>query len=283
MNLRSILLKPVLWTTFIVVSCLFPPAQSSGAEIIRVRGSESASGMVDSYAREFMVNHPDCNIVVSGGQESGWPSFLKKESEIGMSSFKIQDQERQAAKEKDMDVEEAIVGWGGIAIIVHPSNRLAELTVDQVRKVFTGRYTNWNQLGAYANEPISVYIVGEKRSETVEYMTKEFLKAPFGQYVMPKTYFRLIATTVAEEPYSIGFVRYRNILKLKDQGLENKVKILAIKGDEQSPAVLPSRSTLDDRTYPISRPYYLYMDRKKAGNLAGQFYDFCAGKNSRKQ
>lgn len=281
MNLRSMILKPVLLAASIIVSCLFSPAQSSGAEIIRVRGSESAAGLVDSYAREFKLNHPDCNIVVSGGQESGWPNFLKKESEICMSSLKIQDQQRQTAKEQGMDVEESIVGWGGIAIIVHPSNRLAELTVDQVRKVFTGQHTNWNQLGAYANEPISVYIVGEKRSETLEYMTREFLKAPFGQYAMPKTYFRLIATTVSEEPFSIGFVRYRNLLQLKEQGL--KVKVLAIKRDEQSPAVLPSRTTLDDGTYPLSRPYYLCIDRKRAGKLAGQFYDFCASKSPRKQ
>jgi phosphate transport system substrate-binding protein len=230
-----------------------------------------------------MLNHPKCNIVVSGGQESGWPSFLTKESEICLSSLKIQDQELRTAKEQGMDVEEAIVGWGGIVIIVHRSNRLGELTADQVRKVFTGHYTNWNQLGASANEPISVYVVGEKRSETVEYMTREFLKASFGPYVMPKTYFRLIATTISEEPNSIGFVRFRTILQLKDLGLENKVKILAIKKEEQSPAVLPSRSTPDDGTYPLSRPYYLYLDKKAAGKLAKQFFDFCGNKNPRKR
>lgn len=283
MSLHSRVFKPALVASCLILPYLFGPGLSSGAEVIRVRGSESASAMVDSYAKEFMRNHPDCNIVVSGGQESGWPNFLKKESEICMSSLKIQDQELQAAKEQGMEVEEAIVGWGGIAIIVHPSNPMSEITVDQVRNVFNGQYTNWNKLGAFANEPLSVYMVGEKRSETVEYMTREFLKAPFGRYVMPKTYFRLIATAISEEPYSIGFVRFRNILRLKDQGLENKVKILAVKKDDQSPAVLPSRSNLDNGTYPLSRPYYLYIDRKKAGKPAGQFFDFCASKSSRRQ
>jgi len=283
MNLRSEILGAAVIILGIVFSCTPTHAQSSGTEVIRVRGSESAARIVDGFAREFVLNNPNCNIVVSGGQESGWARFLKKESEICMASLPIGESERRSAKEQGIDVDERIVGWGGIAIIVHRSNPLSELTVDQVRKVFTGQYINWNQLGGYANEPLSVYIVGEKRSETVEYVTQELLKAPFGQYVIPKTFFRLIATTVSEEPYSIGFVRYRNIVQLKDLGLENKVKVLAIKKDEQSPSVLPSRSTFEDGTYPISRPYYLYIDQKSAGRLARQFFEFCANKNPRKK
>jgi phosphate transport system substrate-binding protein len=257
-------------------------ADDAVKDVIRVRGSDSMADLVDSLAKEFMKANPNCNIIVSGGS-SGKDSFsalLSKEAEIVMQSHDVDKPEVQAAEKKGLEIEEKIVGWGGIVIVVNPSNPVNELTVEQVRKLFTGEYSNWKQVGGN-DEPVTVFNVGDNRVGTLEYFTKEFLKAPIAANAVTKAYFRSVIPAVVESKNSAGYVRVRNIVQLQEKGQETKIKILAIKKGEGSTAILPSRASVDDGTYPITRPYYLYMDGKGSGKTTKAFMEFCAKKNPR--
>lgn len=252
---------------------------NAGRELIRVRGAEGAAAMVDSYAREYMKSHPNCTVVVSGGHKPDWQSFLSGDTEIFMSSSRINDEERLAAKKKGIQLQETMVGRGAIAIVVHPSNPLNELTIDQIRNIFIGKHNNWNQLGVNANEPISVYVLEEKRSDAVGYFIQEVIKAPFGPYVIPKVYFSLIMNTVSEEPNSIGFVRFRDTRPAQGSNRELRAKEIAVKKDDRSVPVFPSKEAIRNGTYPLSRPYYLYSDSQNARRPVKDFFDFCRGNN----
>jgi phosphate transport system substrate-binding protein len=236
--------------------------------------------MVDEYSREFSKSQPQTNIIVSGGESVGLDKLLAGEAEIAMTSRKLSEEELKKAKEKSIDLEEQVIGWGGIVIITHPSNPVSELTVEQVRKLFTGEIANWKVVGG-PNEPVSVMTVGEKREGTLDFMVKDFLKAPFGPNSAAKTYFRSIISAVSEDQKATGFVRMRNIVQIREKGQERRIKIMAVKKDESSPPVLPSDQTVADGSYPITRPYYLYIDRKSASQTALKFFQFCAGKNPR--
>jgi len=96
-----------------------------------------------------------------------------------------------------------------------------------------------------------------------------------------KAYYKAIIPAVAENPNAIAFVRIRDIAQLNGKDQDAKIKLIAVKKDENSRAVLPSKETVNNGTYPIIRPFYLCMDGKATASLAGKFMDFCAGKNPR--
>ncbi|MBI5249575.1 MAG: PstS family phosphate ABC transporter substrate-binding protein [Desulfomonile tiedjei] len=269
-------------TSTLLVLALFTSAIGADKEIIRVRGSESMADLVDAYAKEFMERNPNVNIVVSGGSgaSDAFKALLEKEAEIVMQSHDIDSPEKEAAAKKGVDMMEKIIGWGGIVIVVIPTNTINELTADQVRKIFSGQITNWKQVGGF-DEPIAVVVVGEKRAGTMEFFTRDFLKGSLAANAAVKAYFRSIIPTVAESTGATGFVRIRNIVQLKEKNQESRIKIIGIKKDENSPAILPSRETVNNGTYPITRPFFLYMDGKTGTSVAGKFLDFCAGKNPR--
>jgi phosphate transport system substrate-binding protein len=273
-----LLLAAVTW--FTAVGWAQSPV--SDKETLVVRGSDSMAQMVDSYAKEFMQKHADAHIVVSGGSDNGWTSFIRGESTMCMASSEIPAEEIKAAAEKGKDVRGATVGWGGVVIIVHPSNPVHELTVEQVRKIFAGEYKNWKELGG-SDAAITVLTVGEKREGTLAYVRDTLVKAPITPNAVVKTYFRSIVGGVAEGPSATGFVRVRNIVQLQEQGQQKKVKVIAIKENEQGAAVLPTRETVNNGTYPASRPYLLYWDAKSPSKLGKEFFEFAASKNPRKK
>ncbi len=270
----------VIATLLVAISWQLSSAQEGDRKIIKVRGSDSMSGLVDSYAKEFMKSHPEVHIVVSGGQDIAFDALANKDADIIMASREIHPTEREAATKKGVDIQGKVVGWGGIVIIVNPQNPTNELTVEQVRRLFEGQSANWKDVGG-PNEPVSVLTVGEERGGTLDFVRHHFLKAPFASNAVTKMYFRSVIADVAETQPDIGFVRVRNILQLTAQGLEKKVKVIAIRKDEKSPAILPSRETCNNGTYPISRPYFLYIDQKSADKLIKEFFDFCVAKNPR--
>ncbi len=284
MKMRSFLRLVFVFfiATASVAVCAAAFADEPGKEVVRVRGSDSMADLVDGLAKEFMKSNPNCNIIVSGGSSAGdaFSALLSKEAEIVMQSHDIDKPELQAAEKKGLDIQERIVGWGGIVIVVNPSNPVNELTVDQVRKLFTGEFSNWNQVGG-PDEPVVIFNVGDNRVGTLEYFSKEFLKAPIAKNAVTKAYFRSVIPAVVESKNSTGYVRVRNIVQLKEKGQESKIKILAVKKDEGSPAILPTRETVDHGTYPISRPYFLYADGKNSGKTTKAFLEFCAKKNPR--
>jgi phosphate transport system substrate-binding protein len=277
-RLKAVLFGMVALTISLVG--LFSFAQTENAQSIRVKGSESTAWMVDQYAKEFIQSHPDARIVVSGGQGIGWKALLDRECEIAMASRRITDEEKQEAQKKGLEIQETCIGWGGIVIIVHPSNPVNELTVEQARRVFAGQYANWGQVGG-PDGPISVLTIGEERPGTLYWMQHDFLHGPIAPNAMTKGFFRAVISGISESGTSTSFVRVRNILQLKEKSQDSKIKVVAIKKDAQSPAILPSRSTVNDGTYPITRPYYMYIDAKTVGKQIKEFYEFCASKNPR--
>jgi phosphate transport system substrate-binding protein len=278
-RLLKVLAAPAIVTMAILAIGEAVTAQESN-ESVRVRGSESMAQMVDFRSAEFMAMRPLANVVVSGGSEIGLRALLNRECEIAMSSRKMRQEELLEAERKGISVHEQIVGWGGIVILLHPSNPINELTVDQVRKIFSGQAKNWREVGG-PDDAISVLTVDENRPGTIEYFTTEFLKAPIAPEAAAKKHFRSLIAAAAEQPNAAGYARIRNLVQLKEKGLEAKVKIVAIKKDDQAPAILPSRESVDNGTYPIVRPYYLYMDAK-TGQSAKAFFDFCVSKCPRR-
>jgi phosphate transport system substrate-binding protein len=258
-------------------------AQDASKEAVRVRGSESMCHNVTVYAVEFSPNRGECNVVVSGGvSDSGIPNLLDGTAEIAMVSARPDPAVFAEAKAKGIELKEAVIGWGGIVAVTHPSNPVESLTVEQLRKILSGEFTSWKQVGG-PDKPIQVISFAEgTRSGTFKYVTDEILKgAGFAPATKVLPYIRLVPPAVAENESAIGLLRIRNLERLVEQGMDKKIKVPGIKKDDRSPAIVPSRETVDEGLYPLTRPYLLYIAANKASKCALDFFKFCEARNPR--
>lgn len=253
-----------------------------GKDIVRVRGSESMAHMMTMYASEFSSADRGCNIVVSGGaNESGIETLFSGEAEVAMISDGLSKKEIEAAKSQGLDLQEAAIGWGAIVIIVSPANPIVSLTLDQARKLFVGEFTSWKQVGGQ-EKPVQVIAINESiRSGSHKYLAEDFLKGNFAPGAKLVSYFRSIPAAVAENENSIGLIRMRNLERLIEQGMDKKIKVVAIKKDDRSPAIAPTRESIDEGTYPITRPYLLCVPANRANVCTMEFFKFCAARNPR--
>lgn len=258
-------------------------AQAQGKAVVRVIGADSMAHAVTILANEFSANNPNCNILVSGGPSfSGWDKLVNGLADIAMMSAEPNKDQKAEAKAKGIEVQGVVIGWGGLVLITHPSNPVDSLSMDQVQRLLSGQTTNWKDVGG-ADKVVSIVSVSEgARAGTVKFITEGLVKGSMAPSARLLSYFRSVPPTVAETEGSLGIVRMRNLERLIEQGQDKRIKVLGVKKDDKSPAVTPSRESIDEGTYPINRPFYLYMS-SKAGKCAMDFFKFCEARNPRPQ
>ncbi|MFH0823929.1 MAG: substrate-binding domain-containing protein [Pseudomonadota bacterium] len=123
-------------------------SMSQAAEGIRVNGSMSAANKVDGLAVTFKKDNPGVTIIVTGSNsQRGFGDLLEGNADMVMMSRQPTADEHKAAKQKGMELQEKQIGRDGIAVIVKPENPVQELTVEQLRGIFTERISNWRELG----------------------------------------------------------------------------------------------------------------------------------------
>jgi phosphate transport system substrate-binding protein len=256
--------------------------QQQAKEIVRVRGSESMTHLISVYANEFIPGNPNCNLVISGGDfHMGMETLISGETELAMISAALSPTDLKAAEAAGLKIESAVVGWGGIVIIAHRANPVVSLTVDQVNKLLTGEIKNWKQVGG-PDKPVLVVAINETvRAGTYKYLTQELIHGNFAPGAKLVSYFRSVPPTVAENEGAIGIIRVRNLERMHDQGQDKTIKEIAVKKDDASPAVMPTRETVDEGIYPITRPYFLYVATNKANKCTMDFFKYCAARNPR--
>jgi phosphate transport system substrate-binding protein len=205
--------------------------------------------------------------IADGSNDEAIRSLLDKKCEVAVTSRKMRREEIKDAEQRGLEIKETIAGWVGIAITVHPTNPINELTAEQVRKVIAGEYTMWNEVGG-TGHPISIARAGKYQTATNEDFTQIFPKVRLTQMAPQIKH-------LSEEPNAVALIRF------EETGIEARTKILAIKKDEQSQAILPSRETVDCGTYPFRHPLYAYIDWKNATDATKAFFNFLAGQSGR--
>ena len=250
----------------IVVSAAIQAAEE---KMIIIKGSDTMVHLVSDWAEAFMTLDPNAEVAVTGGGSgTGIAALINGTTGICASSRDMKDQEKQQAKEKGTDVREIVVARDGIAVVVNPKNPLGELDMQQLEQIFTGAYTHWNQVGG-PDEEILVFS-RESSSGTYVFFQEHVLKkkdyTPKAK-LMPAT--SAIIESVSSDEGAIGYVGLGYALAAKD-----KVRILAVKADANSTAVMPSDETVTSGSYPIARPLYLYVNTKAPENITA-FVNFC--------
>jgi phosphate transport system substrate-binding protein len=221
---------------------------------IKIAGSTSVQPLADEMAGVFMDKNPDVTIsVAGGGTGAGVKSAQDGTADIGMASRELTD------AEKATGLVGTLIAKDGVAIIVHPNNKVAALTKDQVKKIFTGETTNWKDVGG-ADASINVF-TREEGSGTRDAFQSLVIgsDAKISEKAGVQNSTGAIRTAVSGDPNAVGYISLGDI--------DQSVKALTIDG------IVPNQATVLDDTYKISRPF-LYLTKGEPTGLAKAFIDW---------
>ncbi len=240
---------------------------------VRVKGSNEWASIVSGWANRFMSGKPKVSVVVSGGgTRSGVEAVFRQEAEIAMASHFMDPDHRKTAADLGIDLQEKLVSWDAVAIFVNRENPVNELTIDQVRSLFMGQVTRWNNVGG-RDAPVELYIDEDPKSDTALLLRKLVLAgAEFASNANARRYAKLIVQGVSGNKNGVGYAPLGRVLEFQS---DFPVKLLRIRRTEDAPAVLPSKDTVADQTYPITLPLFFYWNGKTVGQTVTDFIAFC--------
>lgn len=242
---------------------------TSEKTFITIKGSDTMVHLVSIWAESFMEQNPGTEVsVTGGGSGTGIAALLNGTTDICAASRKIKTKEITLASQKGITAHEIVVARDGIAVVVHPSNPVSELTLEQIGKIFTGATATWDMLGGQAH---TIEILSrESSSGTYVFFQKKVLnKKDYAQHakLMPAT--SAIVQSVASNQNAIGYIGLGYAAAAK-----GKIKVLAVKADNSSTAITPSEKTVKTGQYDIARPLHLYTNGQPAG-VVKSFIEFC--------
>jgi len=230
--------------------------------VINQKGSDTMLVLAQRWAEEYMKAHPNVQIAISGGGSgTGIAALINGQIDIADASREMSQKELDDGRAKGITSVEWKVALDGISAIVHPSNPVRELTIEQLGLIYKGDLTNWKQLGG-PDLPIITY-GRQSNSGTYVYWKEHVLGNKDYRADMQSLNGNAdIVDAVSKDKAAIGYVGIAYA-----ESRRSEAKILAVKKDASSPAVMPSQSTILDGSYPISRYLYLYTDGPPSGEV----------------
>ena len=248
-------MKAVLFIASLVTVSAMVHAQDK----LVLDGSTTVGPIAKAFAESYMRQNPGVNIMVSeSGSGNGAKALLNGTCDIANLSRHLKDSEKKAMEEKGVKPVAHVVAFDALPVIVHPSNRVKGLTIDQVRDIYTGKVTNWKEVGG--SDQAIIVISRDTNSGTFE---------TFKELVLGKEA-KIIGS--AEYTGSNGGLRQRVQMTKGAIGyaglgfVDASVKALEING------VAPSAETVIGKQYPLSRELYMITNGEpKQGSLAAKF------------
>ncbi len=225
---------------------------SLGANAQRIKGSDTVLPVAQQTAERFMNQHPDACHCNRWRNWCGISALMDNTTDIAMASRPIKFSEKMKIKAAGEEVNEVIVAYDALAVVVHPSNPVKQLTRQQLEDIFRGKITNWKQVGG-DNRKIVVYS-RETSSGTYEFFKESVLKNKnymASSLSMPAT--GAIIQSVSQTKGAIGYVGLAYV--------SPRVKTLSVSYDGSHYAT-PTVENATNKTYPIVRPLYYYYNVK---------------------
>jgi phosphate transport system substrate-binding protein len=258
--------------TLLISGCSSAPVVNAQGEPVAARtiqntGSDTLVNLALAWAERYMPAHPGVRIsVTGGGSGTGIAALINGTTDIANASRGMKKEEFDAAEKNGITPVEFAVARDAIAIVVNPANPVNGLTLQQLSDIYQGKITNWRQVGG-VDRPI-VLLSRESNSGTYVYFLENVLR--LGKKIdllfspdtllMPSS--EGISVEVRQNPNALGYDGLGYVTA--DQ------KVVAVAKDAGSPYVKPSVATVNDGSYPISRPLFMVT----AGQPTGQVKDY---------
>ena len=224
---------------------------------IQNKGSDTLVNLALAWAEAYRELEPEVSIAVTGGGSgTGIAALINGTVDLANASRAMKESEIEEARKNGFDPQEYTVAIDALAVVVNQANPVDRLTIDQLADIFTGRITNWRDVGG--NDAPIILVSRETNSGTHVYFLEEVLRkgdSENSDVFAPQTLLMPssvgITSEVQRNPNAIGY----DGLGYADPAHE---KLIAVATDADSPYVTPSVATGADGSYPISRPLYMY-------------------------
>ena len=239
----------------------------------KIKGSDTCLPLSQKEAEVFMKSNPGASVTVTGGGSGvGIAALIEGTTDIAQSSRKIKFDERQKMQQGGKTTKEVIAAYDALAIIVHPQNKVTNLTREQLEGIFTGKIKNWKEVGG--DDLAIIPYARETSSGTYEFFKESVLNNRnymAGIMSMPAT--GAIVQSVSQTRGAIGYVGLAYV--------NSSVKAVKASYDQGKTFVEPTVANAKNETYPIVRPLIYYYDAKQEAAVK-PFIDYVLSANGQK-
>jgi phosphate transport system substrate-binding protein len=229
-------------------------SQQNGSNRISISGSTSVGPLAEKIADKYMDINKVKIEINQIGSSAGITNAINGVSEIGMSSRDLEEEEKESG------LKETVIAYDGIVVVTHPSNQVRNLTMDQVKQIFTGEVTNWKELGG---EDLEIVVVSREDGSGSRDAFQEIVGYTSGELVRTA----LIAsgngnikTTVATNKHAVGFISFEYI--------DSSISTMNINGVEAT------AENVLQKKYSLSRPFLFVHKEENLTDAGQQFIDY---------
>ena len=223
-------------------------------------GSTSMEKVIGALSEAFMEANSKVTVTYNPtGSGTGIKAVQEGRCDIGLSSRALKDEEKASG------LQETVLAYDGIAMIVNPANPVEDLTLEQIADIYTGKITNWSELGGSDSE---IVLIGREAGSGTRSGFEEIVEVKdLCQYRQELSSTGDVIATVAQNPGAIG---YASLASVKDT-----VKAVKVGG------VTPSEETVKDGTYAIQRPFVLVTkEGVTLSETAQAFFNYAVSKDA---
>lgn len=230
---------------------------NEGSDTIAISGSTSVGPLAEKMAEKYKEKS-NVNIEINQiGSSAGITNAISGVSEIGMSSRDLKEEE------KAQGLTETIIAYDGIVVVTHPSNKVKDLTLHQVKEIFTGEITNWKELGG---DDMEIVVVSREDGSGSRDAFQEIVGYSSGELVRSSIIASgngNIKTTVATNKHAVGFISFEYI--------DSTISTVKINGIEAT-----AENVLKQK-YSLSRPFLFVHKDNQLSSGGQQFIDYILG------
>ena len=265
--------------TIIILFCFLFLSCKKQEKII-ITGSETMHSMILLIANNFMKENTNYTIDVrGGGSGEGISELMNGMTDIALTSRELTEPEFEKLNH-NQTLESLVVAYDGAAFIVHPSNPIEKISLEQASDVFSGKIKNWKQIGG-PDQPIKV-VIRDNYSGTANYIKEHVVKQlDLGQ----STYFKnkqneytKDAIVLINNEEIVDFVE-KNQFAIAYMGMgfahvKSKLKPLKYSRTKEDEPILPTIENISQRKYKLSRALKILYKTDKAGAKVDSFVKY---------
>ena len=257
MNRRRVViaLSSILAMGFLLTGC----GGGSRANIIKISGSSSVGPLVEAEAEVFKKEMQDITVEVNQlGSSAGIKDAINGTVEIGISSRDLKE------KELESGIKEKPIAYDGMSVIINNENPVQNLTMEQIREIYTGKITNWKEVGG---EDTPIVLVSREDGSGTRDAFQEIVGFN-SEEISPQAQISdgsgSIKTMVAGNKNAIGYISFSYV--------DDSVHAVSIDG------VNPTAENVQNKKYKLSRPFLLVYKEENLNENSKEFIDFIMSK-----
>jgi len=268
--------KSIVW--FLLIGMVFAFSGCGGGSEsehrpVTVKGSDTMVILAQSWAENYMKEHAGLTVQVTGGGSGvGIAALINGGTDICEASRPMKAVEKDQVRNRHgKDVKEIPVALDGLAIYVSESNPIKTITETQIKSIYTGKITNWRDLGGKDSRIVAYG--RENSSGTYQFFKEHVLgKEDFAREVQTLPGTGAVVNAVSKDPASIGYggIAYAS-----------GIRVIPVSRDEKSEAILPSLDTVKSGQYPLARNLFFYTVGEPSGDVK-TFIDWVLGPEGQK-